>query len=494
MHAENADRSADRRVRAFSFHCLARGSRLLLAILPAVLLTACNHAPHSSPTALRDTNAYCKAIAPAAPGALDPQALDHFTITHEDTSILVTYPSNNGAEEGGDGFAHAVDRLKPGEKLEGDEASFEFVAFAASGPGISKASTNMFVPLEYFSPGGKLLDESELKRLGFQTWDLTEYVGGNYGEDYSFPQLKVVYGARQSPPGYCTPVGLFDARTKQSLVGGYSYSQISRKNLGHVELHPRAWQATPMELVLDVELDGKCVIETNPIPDLVIPVPGGRVKLLGLWDGYSGSWSGSSSGNGPTTARFGLDTSGKETNAVALYATEPPGLAVHVEILDAQGKEFEAHGGGTSGAIRVAGFRGRTADVDQVRFTVFTNHHRVVLTLPPIPNLPPEYQHVANLFDVRIPRVKVQREYDLQRLISDATQMKFAYTRWQSGMQTNSFPLDLTNVTPAQLVHIYQGNLTNGCMVVVDEQKQEIRVEPTPLEKVKSWLKQKLRL
>ena len=480
--------------------CGARMASLILQLLAFCLLalafTGCERAPHSSPTALRDTNAYFKALSPAAHHALDPQALDRVSVTLEGETLVATYPDNSGASDESDGFSHVVDRLKPGEKLEGDGAVFEMVAFAASGPGISKTSTNKdnSIPLDWFGPPGKLLDAGSLKKLGFRKWDLVENSSGSYGDsDYAFPKLQVALGSMKQLPGYYSAVGVFDGRTKRSLVSGHSCSQIYSNSPGRVWVHPHAWHATPMELVLDVELDGRFVVETNPVPELKVAVPGGEVKLLGIWDGSSQSWS-SSMRSGLSTLRLDLQSSGKEAYAFAAFVTEPRRLAVHFELLDAHGKVLEGNGGGSSDAIRIVGLRGCAADVKQVRFTVFTNHHQVVLTLPPIPNLPAEYQNVDNLFNLRIPQVNIEREYELQQLLGDATQMKFAYSAWGNELPTNVFPMVLTNVTPAQLLAVYRQHLTNGCTVVVDEKKQEIRVEPTQAEKVKRWVKQKLRL
>jgi len=250
-----------------------------------------------------------------------------------------------------------------------------------------------------------------------------------------------------------------------------------------------------MEFVVDVELDGKSVVETNAIAGMTVAVPGGWVRMLGIWDGYSQSWSTTSgSAAGTQEYRINLGERGEETNAVALFVTEPVKLAVHLELLDERGKEFSGNGGGTSGGMRMVGVRGSAAGVKQVRMTVFTNHQRVVLSLPPIPNLPVTGTKVANLFEVPIPRVYIQREYKLRELIGGLTQMPFQYPSSGDQLPTSLFPLTLTNVTPAELLKIYQGNMTNANSVVVDEQKLEIRVEPTRFEKIKRWIKQKLKL
>ena len=459
----------------------------------AMLLSACNRAPLSNPTALRSTNDYAKAVSPISRGSLNAKAFDQISITQEGESLVVTLPSSGG-DDLNDGFEHVVKYLKTGEKLEGNGASFEVVALAATGPGISRTATNQekAVPLDCFAPDGRRLSADELMAQGFRKWELSEQsIGSSGGVDYAFPKLRVSLGSIKRPPGYYSFVGLFDARTKKSLVNGSSYSGITTNQLGHVNVHPRIWHSTPIEMVLDVELDGKVVIETNAAAGMRVAVPGGEVKLLGVWDGSAYSWSSSSGGAGTqATLRMDLRLRAGETNAVALFVTEPPKLAVRIELLDDQGRELPGSGGGTSSGIRVVGLRGEATDVKRARFTVYTNHYRVLCELPPIPNLPVVGQPMANLFDVRIPDVQIQREYELRDIIGNMTEMTFAYPPFGDTMPTSLFPMHFTNVTASELLVEYDRYLTNSYRVIADDKKNEIRVEPTQFEKVKRWIQQ----
>ena len=118
----------------------------------AILLCGCNKPPYSSPTALRDTNGYFKATAPVVPAALNTSALDQATTSMDGTALVITRPARTGSSEPNDGYAHVFKRLAPGEKLEGDGATFEFMAFSVSGPGISPTPTNgiPIVPVDFF--------------------------------------------------------------------------------------------------------------------------------------------------------------------------------------------------------------------------------------------------------------------------------------------------------------------------------------------------------
>ena len=384
-------------------------------------------------------------------------------------------------------------QLKPGETLKSDTSIFEVVAFGVVIPTnrIEADGQGKSVPMEFFSTAGRRLSETDLKAIGLRKWETTEYLN-SYEH---FPQLRILLGSKQQPPGYYSMVGLFDARTKRSLTLGSSYSQVSSNDFGRLGVEPHAWHATPMELVVDVQLDGRVVIETNLVADMTIPVPGGMVKVLGLWEGESKSWSSRGQGNGmPSTIEMRLANREGERNSVLAYACEPAGLAVHVKGLDAKGKVINERGGYGGGIIRSMGLKALPPDVRQLRLTVFTNHHRVVIPLPPVPSLSAGNLPVANLFDVHVPLAQFRGEYELRQFIGEVTQMNFAYPPGGDTMPTNLFPLTVTNTTPALLLVEYRRQLTNGCTVVVDEVKQEIHVEPTQAEKIRRWMKQNLHL
>jgi len=462
--------------------------------------TACSRVPYSSPTALRDTNFYVRTISPPTPAALDPAALDQITASMDGKTLVVTRPTRPWTSEPDDGFAHSLKRLAPGEKLEGDGATFEMLAFSVSGPGISPVPTNgeSRVPADFFDPDGRPLSREQLGQLGFRDMQLKEYVRNSFRYPQScFPKLKVWFGSQERPPGYVWPIGCFDVRTKHLSVSDLGYSQISSNGPGYAELDTSLWHSTPMDLVMEVGLDGKVVVQTNASAGMTVPVPGGFVRLVGLWNrGDSGErgLSPNRSAAGMETTRIAFRPSKVQTNAMALFATEPRRLVVSCELLDSRGNALGGRGGSSSDGMRQVDLQGRVEDVKWVRYTVYTNHYRVVFRIPPIPKLPPASQNISNLFDVPIPLVQINSEDYLCAMIARPTQMRFRCLGTCPSMPTNLFPLTLTNATPADLLTLYRQSITNAYTVVVDDQKHEIRVELTPLEKAKGWVKQKLKL
>lgn len=478
------------------FDTIDSSSRVIfvLAIL-SLALAACKRPPQSNPIALRNTNSFAEAISPGVPAPLNLQALDVVQLKEEGQSLTVTLPEIRGKDQN-DGFRHELKYLKAGEKLEGTDASFELVAFGVQVPGISRTNRDKTILWDSFDSQGRPLSSDELRARGFNKWEFSDWnVGASGGIDDAFPKLRVSFGSIKQPPGYYSLVGLFDARTKKSLVNGSSYSGAAKGQLGHVTVNPHAWHATPMEMVVDVELDGRTMVETNAVPGMQVEVPGGVVRLLGIWDGRVNSWSSQTGwSTNPATMRLKWQQRDGETNSFAIIVTEPPKLAVHVELLDAAGREISGSGGNSGSGVRTLGLRCAAEDVKRVRFTVYTNHYRVVCEVPPIPNLPGAGGPVSNLFAVHIPQVQIQREYEFRELIGALVQMDFRNPIVGDTMPTTLFPLSFTNITPAQMLLEYERYLTNGYGVVVDEKKNEIRVEPTRFEKAKRWLMRLLRI
>jgi hypothetical protein len=462
--------------------------RLTLCLSALMALAAgCGRGPYASPTALRNTNTYAKAVQAAAPERPDERAFDGISISYETNQLTVIFPAPVASGDT-DGLAHTVKRLNPGEALKGDEAVLEFLALGVATL-TNLAKPDGQVPLALFSPDCRPLSEGDLTSLGFKKWERTVYASTAMEK---FPSAVFVFGSKAHPPGYYKMRGLFDARTHRPFTTGSSYSQVSSDYLGRLSVQYEAWHQTPLELVLDVELDGSVAVVTNPVADSVIPVPGGLVKIVGVWGGRING----SSSYGGTPSRVVVTLSESESrggsNSFLVFACEPPGLAVHPECLDGSGAVINHSGAFGAGAIHSLGLKANKNDVKQVRLTVFTNHYSVILPVPPLPGLPPQNRQIRNLFNVRIPGVRLEREDDLRRLISSATETDFAYPPFGDIMPKGSFPMLRTNTTPAELLAEYSRHIPWGYRLAVDQQKQELRAQQTDLAKAVTWARQHL--
>jgi hypothetical protein len=464
----------------------------IAAISISLAVTGCTGQYHSSPTAPRDTNACLKAMAGTLPCPPDPRAFDCIGVSYETNELTITnYRTASPARS--DGFAHRSTLLKPGEPLKGSDAVFELVALGVAfptNPPVTQSGSQS-VPITFHGPDGRPLSLEDQAKAGIEKWQRTASI---YSYEH-WPKLCFLFGSKSCPPGYYSMAGLFDARTRHSLTSGSSYSQVGSNYLGRLEVSCHAWHATPMDLVLDVQLDGKVVLETNWVENRIVSVPGGRVKMVGVWDGKETSCSTYSQGEGSSgaeTIEIGLSQPSQEQRSIMVVACDPPDLAVLFECRDAGGKTIAPHGSYGRSGMRILNLSARKTDVSSLRLTTFTNHHQVVIPLPAIQGLPPENQQVTDLFDVRIPRVQFNSEYQLHDFIRKSVQMEF-HTLGDI-FPKSYFPRVFTNTTPAQLLDTYQRHLTNSFTVVVDPEKHEIRTEKGRLGKIMDWIRRRLGL
>ncbi|HEY1174067.1 MAG TPA: hypothetical protein VGH19_22070 [Verrucomicrobiae bacterium] len=125
-----------------------------------------------------------------------------------------------------------------------------------------------------------------------------------------------------------------------------------------------------------------------------------------------------------------------------------------LEYLDAAGKKIETAGGGSSSSQIIQGLRGDLANVRKIRVRKFLSGHRVVLHLPGLPELPPGNQNVDNLFRVRAPMLKFEREYEQAEYIRRITQMDLAHISTPN-LPSGTYPRWFTNATPVEVLEDY---------------------------------------
>lgn len=464
------------------------GSRWLLVLFPAVLVFfGCQPAPLSEPAAPRNDRAYRAAINPDAPAKRTGSVFESVTISNRANQVFISHAVSSNPADGSDGQSHRTHRLAPGGVLEGSNAAFRLLAYGVGHPQVVVPNTGGRIPLEFFHPDGRPMARSEQAAAGLKPWHKEVWVSGR-----THPQLLAFFGETNRPPGGIRPIALFDARTKAQLTSGASWQEVSDRSPGKIQVEPRAWHATPLELVVDVELDGKFVREVEPTPNTRQVLPGGEVFFAGIWDGDANSTSSSEEGK-RRAMTIGLSMSDSGEKSSAIFVTDPLGFSVQIALLDERGRVIEGHSGMTSENIKAVGVATNAEAVKRIRFTVFTNHHRVVIPLPPLAGLPPENQNVRDLFDVRIPRAEIRNEYDFRSFIGHVTQMEFKYSQ-TNVFPTGYFPRVFTNVTPAELLQLHGHLLGSERMFVVDRDKLEIRVEPPAWRKLWLWTKAKLRL
>ena len=460
----------------------AASRRLPFLLSAALVIGGCKPSPRSDPTTPRKDKAYREAAAPEPPARRTNSAFGQITISNDVSEILIRRPGAPVLQANTDGQSHQTRRLAPGEIMAGSNAAFKVIAYGVWLPSAPKTNGLGHPTYDIYAPDGKPMGPADQKRIGLdaqrtRVWDRQK----------CFPDLRVWFGDTNHPPGFIRPVAVFDARTRAQLTSGASYGQVFADYPGNVRFELDAWLPTPLEMVVDVELEGKVVREVDVVPGSRHDLPGGEVFFAGLWNGDANSTSSRNDGSSEFVT-IGLRKDEDELRTSAIFLAEPPELAVHLELLGANGKVLDGGGGMTSGNVRILTLRTNATAIARIRLSVFTNHYRVVVPIPPLAGLPRENQNPRDLFEIRIPRVELRDAYELRRLIGKATQMAFHYSATNT-FPPGFFPCTLTNVTPGELLDLHRRILGPGQTFVVDRENQEIRLEEPPLHKAWLWLK-----
>ena len=156
------------------------------------------------------------------------------------------------------------------------------------------------------------------------------------------------------------------------------------------------------------------------------------------------------------------------------------GAPVEVEVWGKNGKKLQGGNAGTSGNLMKVTVDGFADDIEEVRLKYYTKKYRVIFTIPELPGLPEQNRGVKNLFEVHVPYMNLQYEYDFQHGISKLLQMEQSH--FALNFPNAYFPSVRSNTTPRELFLEMEGLLANkDSQLVADPVKNEIRERKNPL-------------
>jgi len=270
---------------------------------------------------------------------------------------------------------------------------------------------------------------------------------------------------------------LYDARTHTGLSAGSSSQKVG-DTINKIGLDPFIWHTAPVELVVDVVVGPVEVEEIRPQVGESFTVGAARYQLFFAADNLSGGSY--SQGNdskkgyvevGPPPVRSGKTN--KEC-LVIFRATPPAAQSVfQIDYLDAEGKELRTRGGGWSGSEVIQGLECEVAEIKTIRVHKYRGGHRLVFRLPYLPGLPPENEKMDNLFAVRVPLLRFDRDYSQAEYIRRMTQLSMPYISRQN-QPPGAYPRWLTNATVAEVLEDYRQVMGVTNYFYVDREKLTI--------------------
>jgi len=276
---------------------------------------------------------------------------------------------------------------------------------------------------------------------------------------------------------------LLDATTLKSRSSGYSLG--FHQDVARAEFDLQGWHATPVLLVLDLA-HGPINESLAPIlPGRQIHHPYGLLYLVSAVSGSASDWS-SRHGNKTTTLTLHLRSNPQqpETSLVFLGLPRVHPLPLDLQFLDASGQPLPGGAGSSSEPFLFATTPTPRDQVSAIRVRHYTQLKRLLISIPYVPGLPTENRTVDNLFNIRIPHLRIQNEQELLETLGACVQMdiRSISTRTPSPI---AFPRFYTNITPRELLADLRRLTTPGTVLRVDPENHTIEQQPTVLRR---WL------
>jgi hypothetical protein len=452
-----------------------------IALLAALLwLFARRDRLISDPAALRPSETYDKAMRPPpATQPFDEGLLQLSAFTKTSNSVQVTYPQQIGKEQ--EALRYSVQQVSSEQRFDFPGGSFSLdsigVAYGAL-PAGQELEYSVRFPGRYFHPDLRPFTEADVTAKFRRKWDKEIQFSGKS------PGVKFTFSLSGSNDFKILTAQAFDARTHRVLSSGYSLSSIERRGFVLTQ-DLKMWHPAPFELAVTVAHGPIAYLTNQPVIGQLIRHPEGVLKIAGIAEGKSSSWSSSSDGTtNIMRINFEPDVQDPETIFLLLALPQAMAMPIDVEFLDDTGKVLPGgSSGGAGGSMLVASTRAPLEKISIIRVKIYPVVRRLIFRLPEIPGLPSENKNVQNLFDVRIPYLRLLTEHDFKETIAGILQMEIQ--NYQTlNIPPGYFPKAFVNVTPRDLLNEYVKFLPQRRQVRIDPVAQTIALEEPYLMKL----------
>lgn len=335
------------------------------------------------------------------------------------------------------------------------------------------------VPARFFTPELEPIPFDQLSpRLN--PWEATLSYRGE------FPEVKFAFTASNLPPWKLLGMELFDARTKRTLSTGYSHS--SNPDGFYLSTPAGLWHKAPVQAFIHLAHGEPHVVDI-PVHDFIEKNFGpARVKLAGILPGYS---SGTSSSNDGRTNRVQVNFSSlpTETNSAVVMMVHPRAYRAPLDFaaIDQDGNKLESRGSTTSDSMHLLNIQASPDRIKFVRVLHYPHISRLQFDLPYIPGLPPENDAVTNLFDLKVPYVRMRYQDEFYSNLGTLLQLDISFRNLNFPQGT--FPLVYTNKTARQLLEDYLKFAPEQKQVRVDHESGTLEFRDPPL--IEIWKKLK---
>jgi hypothetical protein len=429
----------------------------------------------SDPHAVRTNAAYARIMAPSTPAPLVPSNLwANVAVVKTNNGMDITFSPSPSLWD--TFYDLELIRASPMDRLKLGEGALQLALIGVAYP--EKPITTNFeyeakLPGKWFHPNFTKAMESEVKEI------VTDSSETEIGYAGPFPTGKFVFTRANVAEFKLMGTAVFNAQTHQDLTSGSSSSGDRHTTWFSSQIS--IWHEAPIEVVLTAAIGPAENFKLEPTEGANCHLPFGEIHLASIVEDRANSWGTSSSA--PNGVHISVSPHEGESTFV-LLCWPHANLPVDVEFYAVNGKKLEGGGSGTSGQMMLAGVRARPNEVGQLRIKYYPHIKRLIWRLPELPGLPEQNRNLKNLFDARIPYLRIAHEYQLNEALGHAVGMDV-----QSGFlpPATAMPITLTNASPSDLLEKLQSFAPPRTEIYVDSVNQKIETRPPLWMQV--WLK-----
>ncbi len=400
------------------------------------------------------TQTWVNAMAPALPPAEPDQAFfNNFTVSSDDKSFTIRYPGENPPDNA---FTYELRRMEPGERLDIGGGTLTFCAMGAA---YLDATQTMAEDAAYrfYDARQRPITKEQAKELG--THRFTQM--GTTFRHSPFPAVQFGFEHERVEDVMFHGIRIFDASTRIGLSSGYSGSGSQ----GHYWFgtHIPLWHRAPVDIVLDVSYGPSKTFEFAPRAGEGFTEGSFECRLLAVLQGVDTGYSSSSTRDDTVTHTFRKAQSDK-AGLRFVFACQPTAnkMPVSFEFLDIDGNKVRAGGSSTSGFIHGVNVKQSLEQVALIRARYRTQRRRIMIHLPYIPGLPEENNAIDDLFDLRIPYVRLHDASQVSEFLRKTLQLKASRRTGPApsdSINSIRFPLEFSNVTIREILRIARNDI-----------------------------------
>jgi len=444
----------------------------------------------SDPAAQRNSAVYVSMLGPARSSPAVEQFDARADVIRNGSEIIVEVPQSRPSSEGDRVYGYTLHRAGSDQRavFPGGSVCLSYLGIAYGAfPVDDPRRDSVSVPARFFDANLRPVESKRLQELVPSERDRLLSFRGD------FPEVRFSFLIEGPSEFKILNVQVFDVRTHRSLLGGgYSWG-AGEGGRFWVGARVQIWHQSPVLVVLSL---AHGPAKTNLVKAAVGATAKhdqGELRLVGIFRQIDPGWSiESATAAERLTLRLADPAQTNrpaQTTFVWYGIPQASPIPLELDYLDADGAVLADRGRGSSGAFLLSGFPEPAQKVSSVRIRSFPHIRRLVFYLPEIPGLPEENRGVQNLFDVRIPYVRIKEDRRMREFLANVTELEPRFSQMPSAIP-GFFPFARTNILVREVAAQYKAALSGAQQVRVSPNEQHFILQPSASSRFRKHLRE----